>query len=35
MRSVVASRKGINISGHYVVSMIAIPFPKCTLNFRK
>ena len=28
-----ATRKGINISGHYVVSINAMPFLKCTFEF--
>ena len=30
-----ASRKGINISEHYVVSINLMPFHMCTLNFLK
>ena len=30
-----ASRKGIHISGHYVVSINAMPFHICTLIFSK
>ena len=30
-----ATRKGINISGHYVVSINAMPFHRCTLNSKK
>ena len=35
MGSAMASRKGINISGHYVVSIKAMPFQRCTLNSKK
>ena len=30
-----ATRKGIHISGHYVVSINAMPFRLCTLNSKK
>ena len=30
-----ASRKGINISGYYVVSINAMPFHICALNSKK
>ena len=30
-----ASRKGIHISGHYVISINAMPFHMCTLNSKK
>ena len=30
-----ASRKDINISGHNVVSIIAMPFHMCTLSSKK
>ena len=29
-----ASRKGIHISGHYVVSMNDMPFHSCSLNLK-
>ena len=29
------ARKGIHISGHYVESINAMPYLKCTLNFKK
>ena len=32
MKSAMASRKGIHISGHYVVSINAMPFHIHTLN---
>ena len=32
MKSAIGSRTGINISGHYVVSINAITFHICTLN---
>ena len=35
MRSAMASRKGIIISGQYVVSINAIPFHTYTSNFKK
>ena len=36
MRSAIAARKGINISGHYVVSLNAMPFYiLCKLNNKK
>ena len=30
-----ASREGINISGHYLVSIKAMPFHVCALNSKK
>ena len=30
-----ASRKGVHISGHYMVSINAMPFHTCTLNSKK
>ena len=33
--AIMANRKGIHISGHYVVSINVMPFQGCTLNSNK